>query len=126
MELASPGQRCAGAGRTGEGNMKVKFAIEVPDWVDWVCSRPAVVYRKYKYTYGFRKIPLTDGKWTMVDEEDYYRLNKVDWCAMGREGHIYAGRNVWTEKGKIKTILMHREIMKAPKGKLVDHRNKNA
>ncbi|MBN2020446.1 MAG: HNH endonuclease [Sedimentisphaerales bacterium] len=104
----------------------VKIRMKVPKWLDRVCARPVIAYRKYKYGYGFRKIPLTDWKWAMVDEEDYYRLNEFDWTAMGREGHIYAGRTVWNKRGKMKTILMHREIMKPPKRKLVDHRNKNA
>ncbi len=64
-----------------------------------------------------RMIPLGDGFYAYVDAADYEWLSRWTW-------HLhsggYAGRS---EKGK--TILMHRQIMRPPKGKLVDHADGN-
>jgi len=65
---------------------------------------------------GIRVIPLTRGKCAYVDAEDYDRIAQHKWTAYYTCGKWYAGR---TDHGKC--ILMHREIMKAPKGKVVDH-----
>ncbi len=65
---------------------------------------------------GVRHIPLTRGKFAIVDEEDFERLNRYKWHAICVRGKWYARR---APGGKV--IMMHREIMKAPKDKLVDH-----
>ena len=64
-----------------------------------------------------RQIPLTGGFYAYVDAADYEWLSRWRWraCSGG-----YAGRY---EKGKL--IYMHREIMRPPKGKVVDHINGN-
>jgi hypothetical protein len=67
-----------------------------------------------------RYIPLTQGYYAIVDAEDYERVSRYKWCLMIRGSKAYAMR---TERGK--TILMHREIMKPPKGMVVDHINGN-
>jgi hypothetical protein len=69
---------------------------------------------------GYGPIPLTQGKFAIVDAEDYDRLNQDKWYAGKCKNTYYAGR---VEGGK--TIKMHREIMHAPKGVLVDHINHN-
>ncbi|MBA7605706.1 hypothetical protein ES703_12840 [subsurface metagenome] len=69
---------------------------------------------------GFGLIALTQGKFAIVDAEDYGRLNQDKWYAGKCKNTYYAGR---VEGGK--TIKMHREIMRAPKGVLVDHINHN-
>jgi hypothetical protein len=65
-----------------------------------------------------RYIALTKGMFAIVDAEDYDELMKYRWTAFYTCGKWYAGRN---SKGTC--ILMHRQIMKAPKGKVVDHHN---
>jgi hypothetical protein len=70
---------------------------------------------------GDRYIPLTRGLWAIVDAADFERLNKHRWYASpSGGGKMYARRNT-----KTGTILMHREIMKPPKGKHVDHWDRN-
>jgi hypothetical protein len=61
-----------------------------------------------------RRIPLAHGRYVLVDAADYEWLRRYKWHPAG--SGRYAGRN---ENGK--TILMHREIMNAPKGTVVDH-----
>lgn len=67
-----------------------------------------------------RYIPLTHGKFAIVDAADYERLNRYRWNACPGGDGFYARRSV---PGG--TILMHREVMNAPKGMVVDHINGN-
>lgn len=67
-----------------------------------------------------RIIPLSKGKFAIVDEEDFRRLSAYKW----HYSKGYAGRTVKIE-GKKRTIWMHREVMNAPDHLLVDHRNHN-
>jgi AP2 domain/HNH endonuclease len=63
-----------------------------------------------------RLIPLTRGKFAVVDAEDYPRLSQHAWFTEGTEKNCYAAR-----KANGKTIKMHREIMHAPDHLVVDH-----
>ncbi len=74
-----------------------------------------------KLTPLFEAIPLTQGKFAIVDKEDFPWLNKWKWYY--KDG--YAARNSKGNSRKIKrtTIRMHREIIKAEKGQDVDHIN---
>jgi hypothetical protein len=69
-----------------------------------------------------RYIPLTKGKFAIVDAEDYEWLSQYKWHAIRAERGrtYYACRN---DHGR--SLSMHREIMKPPKGKVVDHENGN-
>ena len=63
-----------------------------------------------------RLIPLTRGKFAIVDAEDYPRLSRYTWFAEGTSQNCYAAR-----KAGGKTLKMHREIMHAPDHLVVDH-----
>jgi hypothetical protein len=63
-----------------------------------------------------KHIPLTKGKFAIVDAADYPALSKYKWFAQEVAGGFYAARH---EAGK--TILMHRQIMQPPPGMVVDH-----
>ena len=65
-----------------------------------------------------RLIPLTRGKFAMVDVADYEELSRYKWHAIKAGGNFYACR-----KEGDKSILMHRQIMQAPQGRVVDHWN---
>lgn len=67
-----------------------------------------------------RVIPLTQGKFAIVDAEDYEWLNQYKWYAAKYGTTFYACRS----KGRT-TINMHRQIMCAPKGLICDHKNHN-
>ncbi len=104
--------------------MKVNLTIGIAEWVDKVISRPIMIYRRMKYGYTFRRIYVGDGEWAIVDEGDYRRLSKYKWSIVGDEKHKYAARILREKKyGRIKTVYLHREIMNAPKGLVVDHIN---
>lgn len=70
-----------------------------------------------------KRIKLTHSKHAIVDDEDFELLNKYSWC-ITPDG--YAKRS-WRDK-KIRIVQnesMHRLIMKAKKGQLIDHINHN-
>jgi hypothetical protein len=74
-------------------------------------------------------ISLTQGKFAVVDDEDYEWLNQWKWCVMETQGLFYAVRRVYTAPRphrKSKAILMHRLILRAveaPRCVKVDHIN---
>lgn len=68
-----------------------------------------------------REIQLSRGLVTVVDEADYEWLNRWKWHAWSRDP-TYAIRNDWNH-GDQRTFKMHRVILGAPAGVLVDHRN---
>ncbi len=71
-----------------------------------------------------KKIPLTQGKFAIVDDKDFDYLNQWKWRISEWKGSKYAVREVRINK-KQHTIRMHRLIMKAILGQEIDHRNHN-
>ncbi len=69
---------------------------------------------------GVKTIPLGDGLYAYVDAADFEWLNQWRWGTKGGYAARHEKRN-----GKRRVVLMHREIMKPPKGKIVDHGNGN-
>jgi hypothetical protein len=104
--------------------MKLRIAIKIPNWLDKFFTWPVLRYRLWKYGYPYRRIPLTEGKFTIVDQQDFYELNNFDWVADGKGDCIYALRHIIISANKKdRMVRMHRYIMKAPDELLVDHRN---
>jgi hypothetical protein len=69
----------------------------------------------------FEEIRLSNGSISIVDAEDYEVLTEYTW-RLGVDG--YAKRN--THKPyKGATMLMHRQIMDASAGQMLDHINRN-
>lgn len=70
-------------------------------------------------------IPLTQGMSAVVDAADYEWLMRWKWYASRRpNGNFYAVRSEWID-GKDFQIRMHRQIIGAPQGVLVDHINRD-
>ncbi len=67
-----------------------------------------------------RRIPLTKGKFALVDAQDYYQLVKYKWHAARGVNTFYAAAN-WRGKG----VIMHRVIMAPPDHLVVDHIDHN-
>jgi hypothetical protein len=90
-----------------------------PRWPGQLREVPGVPCRNYRpkpvLPQGdhVRMIPLNDGFYAYVDAADYDWLSQWRWHVRSTG---YAGRN---ENGAV--VLMHRQIMHAPKGKVVDH-----
>lgn len=106
--------------------MKTNLTIGIPVWLDKICARPVLWYRKCKYGYTYRRIPLGEDRFTIVEPRDFYRYNNFNWCPNENGPNNYAVRLVTIcKKGEksIKLVSLHREIMKHPKGLFVDHKN---
>src|SRR3990167_208372 len=69
-------------------------------------------------------IPLTKGKFALVNDEDFEYLNQWKWCYLNNPNG-YAIRAIYPNKHQ-KIIYMHRFLLKAPKSKQVDHINGNS
>lgn len=76
-----------------------------------------------------RLIALTQGQHAKVDDEDFSRLNRFKWAARWDKTtkSFYAGRTVRIRRGRggQRVMQMHREILAAPAGIQVDHRNRD-
>jgi hypothetical protein len=72
-----------------------------------------------------KEIQLTQGIFTIVDDEDFEYLNQWKWFANLQGKKFYARRAITVSKGKQKTIFMHRFIMKPEKGMVIDHLDGN-
>lgn len=75
-------------------------------------------------------IGLTQGKFAMVDDEDFERLNQFKWYAHKgpHNNTYYAIRNIKTNnpKKRQKKIQMHRVVMNIVNTKLIiDHKDRN-
>ena len=72
-----------------------------------------------------KQIPLTQGKFTIVDDEDFDLLISIGkWRANKTGNTFYAKRSVWDKETKKKTtLLIHRIILRAKEGICIDHIN---
>lgn len=71
------------------------------------------------------RLPLTQGRVALIDPDDAPYLVRHRWQYLdnGRSG--YAVRQVKTESGRKVTIYLHRFLLSARPGELVDHANGN-
>ncbi|MBE9592754.1 MAG: hypothetical protein IMF19_04670 [Proteobacteria bacterium] len=73
-----------------------------------------------------KQIPLTKGKFALVDDSDYERVNQFKWKA----DYNQKGRNFYASRTDCSVdpfvfVLMARFIMNCPEHLLVDHKNHN-
>jgi hypothetical protein len=73
-----------------------------------------------------KTIELTQGKFAIVDDEDFEWLNQWKWCAHFEKTHWYAIRSIRPKNSKPEQVRMHRIIINTPKDLLVDHINHNS
>jgi hypothetical protein len=100
---------------------KINLQVPIPAFLESIVVYFLLRYRKKHFGCAFRKIKLTKGKFAIVDVDDYQKLSRDDWqCIENNSKNYYAAR---LEGGKI--VRMHRVIMNAPAGSIVDHRDGN-
>jgi hypothetical protein len=107
------------------GGITFNFSITISDRLLWPFVALVLLYRRLRYGYAFRRIPLTQGKYAIVDPEDYQRLIKYKWHANKAKNTYYAVRRVHVGFNKWKHIKMHREVLNPPDHLFVDHINHN-
>jgi len=103
--------------------MSANLSIRIPEWLDKICVWPVMRYRKRKYGFTYRRIYLGENEYTIVEPADYYTFGKHKWIFWGNGKNTYAIGELKIGHRKTKKAGLHRIIMRAPKGKLVDHRN---
>ena len=64
---------------------------------------------------------MTQGKFAIIDPEDFEKLNSHKWHVTGCDKNFYANRYLGRINGTKKFISMHRFIMQPPPGFVVDH-----
>lgn len=69
-----------------------------------------------------RSIYLDSGDVTWVDTDDYDQIVRYPWSMVARGKNRYAYRREYTH-GKCMMIFLHRFLLNAPAGKMVDHIN---
>jgi hypothetical protein len=99
--------------------------IKVPNWLDRIFVSPLMLYRRLRYGYSFRRIYLGESEWAILDPQDFYSFGNFKWSLGGNGKKYYAVRSAKNENGEIKIVRLHRQIIEAPDGFLVDHRNGN-
>lgn len=71
-----------------------------------------------------KEIQLTQGKVALVDDDVYEWASQFKWHALRGGKAFYAVRDIYHPKRR--TILLHREILQAPRGMEVDHVDGNS
>ena len=69
-----------------------------------------------------KQIPLTKGYFALVDDDDYPIASQHKWTY----DNGYAVRKATIAKGQYKKILLHRFLISAQPGQMVDHANRNS
>jgi len=103
---------------------KAYLPILYPLFIKRFCVWLLLRYRKRNYGFAFRLIPLTQGQFAVVDPQDFDQLNEFKWHAKKHRNTSYAVRSV-SQNGINININMHRLILNAPVGSIVDHKNRN-
>jgi hypothetical protein len=70
-----------------------------------------------------KRIPLTRGKFALVDDDDYEDLSRFKWCTLVDDGRAYACRQERQKDGRQKKVFMHRQIAGIGQSHEVDHVN---
>ncbi len=104
---------------------KINLAIPIPTFIESIVIYFLLRYRKKHCGYPFRKIRLIQANrrakpiCAKVDPDDYQTVSQYNW-------HLYESisRNYYAVRYEERRyIKMHRVIMNAPKGVIVDHKD---
>lgn len=66
-------------------------------------------------------LPLTQGQQTVIDAEDWPRVSAYKWSAERRSNGFYAGSGVRLPDGRTHRFRLHRFLVDAAPGTIVDH-----
>jgi len=105
--------------------MVIVIRIKVPKRVERAIVWLAEAYYRRRLGCDIRVITLSRFKFAIVDKDDFERLKPYRWFSLWNRCGYYAVRNVRRCERRRLQIMMHREIVGAPKGVLVDHINGN-
>ena len=115
-----------GAAKKPQRVISIVLYFTIPGWLENALLLPVLLYRRARYGYPFRHIPLTRGKYAIVDPEDYHRLRKYKWHVHKSPHTFYAVRSLTNgKKEPRKNMQMHHLIIDIPDGMFADHINHN-
>lgn len=72
-----------------------------------------------------KEIPLSLGLVALVDDEDFTYLSQWAWYAKSNRYKSFYVKRTLRVNGKSFYVAMHRQILGAPPGVIVDHANRN-
>jgi hypothetical protein len=104
--------------------MSIRFKIETPHWLERILLWPLLSFHRLRLGRDICLIPLTKRKFAIVDSDDYPWLNCFKWHVVEHDGYFYACRRPLASEHRFcRSVWMNRELLNAPAGLLVDHRN---
>ena len=68
-----------------------------------------------------KEVQLTQGYTAIVDDEDYERVSKYNWCPTEHHNGVVYVRHVERKDGRNKILYLHRFILNAESGQICDH-----
>jgi hypothetical protein len=101
----------------------ISFSIYVPTKLYNISIRLILLYRKLHYGYAFRRVPLTRGKYAIVDPEDYDWLMKYKWHANCARGKFYAVNSRMQKMHRLIVLNSNPNFEMRNTKMLVDHIN---
>jgi hypothetical protein len=102
----------------------IKVVLNILFLIKRTIIRLLLIYRRARYGFAFRLIPMSQPKYAKVDPADYERLRKYEWLAWKGKNRFYARRRVPTGIAKKeKLVYMHQMVIKVPDGMVTDHIN---
>jgi len=91
----------------------------------WAVKHPTLDTWSPKFLKrDMKRIPLTQGKFALIDDEDFERVSQYKWHA-SKSRYCWYARKGRTIVIKTKSKLMHNLIITTPKGMQIDHINRN-
>jgi hypothetical protein len=109
-----------------EKKMAATITITIPVWLDLIFVWPVLLYRRWEYGYSYRRIYLGEGEYTIVDPDIYYKFRHLKLFLVGDKQNYYAACSIKDQQGRTSTKRLHRLIINAPDGLLVDHKFGNS
>jgi len=104
--------------------MAIRFKVQFPRWLNRLVLFALTLYHSIRLRCPVRIIPLTKGKFAIVDPDDYPSLSQYNWHVVTHDGYYYAARRARVSECRSRgTVFMNREVLKAPPNLLADHRN---
>jgi hypothetical protein len=107
--------------------LHISLTIPIPATLERLVVSIRLLFHRLRYGYSVRLIPVGQGRYAIVDADDYDRLAKYKWqlCSNGHTSYAfrYSSRSGGKKRHK---VLMHREIIDIPEGMVCDHINRKA
>jgi hypothetical protein len=88
------------------------LTIFIPARLARIFNAFVLLYRRLRFGCAYCRIELTQGKFALVDPDDFNWLNNYNWHAIKKGNNFYASR-FETINGRRRHIYMHRQIMQS-------------